>query len=273
MKCTGELEQLYNNDVVDTRIYMYTCVYILPWLWQYTPSQWSPVLSVCETEQLSLQFWLSLALLMPGGPTWWSRGEQGFRWGCVCVCMCVHVCVCVYVCADRVELVGQVVKALDCQPWGGRFKSPPAPTSPPSCNGWGASSPDSFSCISYGPGGTSGAHTICWEEESGLLRVPSPAPGVCSALAHETCLVHRPLALPGARGRLAAAIEFAFSHLCVCVCMCMCVCVCVHAVLGLHVYTYEWAWDTFPQSVAPDAPLSESSPQSSSTIEHVLDTH
>ena len=37
------------------------------------------------------------------------------------------------------------------------------------------------------------------------------APGVCSALAQcETCLVHRPLALPGARGRLAAAIEFAF---------------------------------------------------------------
>ena len=52
------------------------------------------------------------------------------------------------------------------------------------------------------------------------MRVPSLAPGVCSALALETCLVRRPLALPGARGRLAAAIEFALI-LCVCVCVCL----------------------------------------------------
>ena len=47
-----------------------------------------------------------------------------------------------------------------------------------------------LSCISYGPGGTLGAHTRCWEKYV-LLRAPSPAPGVCLALAHSACLVHK----------------------------------------------------------------------------------
>ena len=52
--------------------------------------------------------------------------------------MCVKtVCVCIYVYTyASVELVGQVVKVLDCQPLGCRFKSSPVPTRPPSCNGY-----------------------------------------------------------------------------------------------------------------------------------------
>ena len=85
--------------------------------------------------------------------------------------MCVKtVCVCIYVYTyASVELVGQVVKVLDCQPLGCRFKSSPVPTRPPSCNGYleysGVQVHLTFSCINYGPGygpgGTSSVHTIC----------------------------------------------------------------------------------------------------------------
>ena len=45
--------------------------------------------------------------------------------------------------------------------------------------------------------------------------------------------MHRPLDLPDARGRLAAAIQFAFfASVCVCVCVCV-VCMCV-LVCKLH---------------------------------------
>ncbi len=63
--------------------------------------------------------------------------------------------------------------------------SPTSPTSPPSCD-WvpgiflGANSRP-FLISSNGPGGTSGAHTICCEERPVLLRVPSPAPGALLA--------------------------------------------------------------------------------------------
>ena len=66
------------------------------------------------------------------------------------------------------------------------------PTSSPSCKWepgifWGANS----LIHQPGSGGTSGAHTSGWERWSVLLRVPSQAPGVCSALAPSACLMHR----------------------------------------------------------------------------------
>ena len=62
---------------------------------------------------------------------------------CVCVCVCVRVRACVCVCAwvgvggcGGGGGSGAGWPSGDCQPRGGRFKSPPAPTSPPSCNGY-----------------------------------------------------------------------------------------------------------------------------------------
>ena len=92
---------------------------------------------------------------------------------CVCECVCVCVCVCACVCVHVSVFGGLVVKVLDwyitlwCQ-----IRVPSvAPPAHPALMGWGASSPGSFSSISSGSGGTSGAHTTLAKRLSQASRM------------------------------------------------------------------------------------------------------
>ena len=105
--------------------------------------------------------------------------------------------VCMYVCmwVPGGVVVRPWAHILSPSPCGVRSPSNTSPPVHPAANGnlefSGVQIHWPFLIHQPGSGGTSGAHTSGWERWSVLLRVPSQAPGVCSALAPSACLMHR----------------------------------------------------------------------------------
>ena len=140
---------------------------------------------------------------MPGCSFQTKRGTESINKGgservivrvCACVCACACVCVCVRVCvavwcSDVVVVsLAQGLMSLSSSPTQVIFYLificlPPAPPVHPAMIRYLAFAKVQiqglFSWNSNGTGGALGAHTTCCEERPVLMRVPSPAPGVC----------------------------------------------------------------------------------------------
>ena len=112
--------------------------------------------------------------------------EHPCTWKCLCVCTCGG-----YVVYIVVVSLAQGLRSLVQAPLWQFFhlvfhQPPPAPPVHPAVIGYlafaGVQIQDLFSQKSNGPGGTSGAHSTCCEEDRPiLLRVLRPSPGALLA--------------------------------------------------------------------------------------------